>query len=288
METKNYTSAPLPFMGQKRKFIKEFKKVLEAYPDDVTIVDLFGGSGLLSHTARRAKPIANVVYNDYDNYQRRIANIPRTNTLLERIREITNELPAAKMIPSEDKARILELIAAEERTGFVDYITLSSSLLFSMKYANNMDELIKETFYNAVRKNGYNADGYLDELTIVRKDYKELFNDYSNKPNVLFLVDPPYLSTEAGTYTMRWKLGDYLDVLTILQGHDFIYFTSNKSQIIELCEWIGQSKINRNPFENARRVDVHTTMNYNSGYTDIMLYKQLGPGGCEAPLKPVG
>ena len=288
METKNYTSAPLPFMGQKRKFIKEFKKVLESYPDDVTIVDLFGGSGLLSHTAKRAKPNATVIYNDFDNYQRRIANIPRTNALLERIREITDGLPADKMIPVEVKARIIELIAEEERTGFVDYITLSSSLLFSMKYANNMDELIKETFYNTVRKNGYNADGYLDGLTIFRKDYKELFEEYSNKPNVLFLVDPPYLSTEAGTYAMRWKLGDYLDVLTILQGHDFIYFTSNKSQIIELCEWIGQSKIDSNPFENARRVDVHTTMNYNSGYTDIMLYKQFSPDGCETSLKSVG
>lgn len=288
METKNYTSAPLPFMGQKRKFIKEFKRVLEGYPDDVTIVDLFGGSGLLSHAAKRAKPNATVIYNDFDNYQRRIANIPRTNALLERIREITDGLPADKMIPTEVKSRIVELIAAEERTRFVDYITLSSSLLFSMKYANNMDELIKETFYNTVRKNGYNADGYLDGLTIARKDYKELFKEYNNKPNVLFLVDPPYLSTEAGTYAMRWKLGDYLDVLTILQGHDFIYFTSDKSQIIELCEWIGQSKINRNPFENARRVDVHTTMTYNSGYTDIMLYKQLGSDRCETSLKPAG
>ena len=125
MNQKNYTSAPLPFMGQKRKFIKEFKRVLEGYPDDVTIVDLFGGSGLLSHTAKRAKPNATVIYNDFDNYQRRIANIPRTNALLERIREITDGLPADKMIPVEVKARIIELIAEEERTGFVDYITLS-------------------------------------------------------------------------------------------------------------------------------------------------------------------
>ena len=131
MNQKNYTSAPLPFMGQKRKFIKEFKRVLEGYPDDVTIVDLFGGSGLLSHTARRAKPNAAVIYNDFDNYQRRIANIPRTNALLERIREVTDGLPADKMIPVEVKARIIELIADEERTGFVDCITLSSSLLFS-------------------------------------------------------------------------------------------------------------------------------------------------------------
>ena len=288
METKNYTSAPLPFMGQKRKFIKEFKRVLEGYPDDVTIVDLFGGSGLLSHTARRAKPNAAVIYNDFDNYQQRIANIPRTNALLERIREITDGLPADKMIPVEVKARIIELIAEEERTGFIDYITLSSSLLFSMKYANNMDELIKETFYNTVRKNGYNADGYLDGLTIVRKDYKELFNDYNNKSNVLFLIDPPYLSTEAGTYTMRWKLGDYLDVLSVLQGNNFIYFTSNKSQIIELCEWIERSKLGRNPFENTQRVEIRTNMNYNSGYIDMMFYKQLNPGSNKTSLKSAG
>ncbi len=288
MNQKNYTSAPLPFMGQKRKFIKEFKKVLEGYPNDVTIVDLFGGSGLLSHIAKRVKPDAPVIYNDFDNYQRRIANITRTNALLERIREVTDGLPADKMIPAEVKAHIVELIAEEERTGFVDCVTLSSSLLFSMKYVNSLDELSKETFYNRVRKSNYNADGYLDGLTIARKDYKELFNDYSNKPNVLFLVDPPYLSTEAGTYTMRWKLGDYLDVLSVLQGNNFIYFTSNKSQIIELCEWIKRSKLGRNPFENTQRVEIRTNMNYNSGYIDMMFYKQLSPGGSETSLKPVG
>ena len=271
-----YSQAPLPFMGQKRKFIKAFKQVLSDYPDDVTIVDLFGGSGLLSHVAKREKPNATVVYNDFDNYQQRIAAIPLTNALLARIREVTDSLPRGKVIRQPHREQILEIIAEEEQQGFVDYITLSPSLLFSMKYANNMDELVKQTFYNTVRRNDYCADGYLDGLTIVHKDYKALFNEFKNKPNVLFLVDPPYLSTEVGTYTMSWRLADYLDVLTVLQGHDYVYFTSNKSQIIELCEWIGRSRINRNPFECAHRVEVNTTMNYNSAYTDIMLYKRMG------------
>ena len=46
---KMYLSAPLPFVGQKRMFAKEFMKVLEQYPDGTLFVDLFGGSGLLSH-----------------------------------------------------------------------------------------------------------------------------------------------------------------------------------------------------------------------------------------------
>lgn len=42
---KMYLSAPLPFVGQKRMFAKEFMKVLEQYPDGTLFVDLFGGSG---------------------------------------------------------------------------------------------------------------------------------------------------------------------------------------------------------------------------------------------------
>lgn len=32
---KMYLSAPLPFVGQKRMFAKEFMKVLEQYPGDI-------------------------------------------------------------------------------------------------------------------------------------------------------------------------------------------------------------------------------------------------------------
>lgn len=41
-----YTSAPLPFQGQKRNFAKKFAEVLGEFPDDAIYLDLFGGSGL--------------------------------------------------------------------------------------------------------------------------------------------------------------------------------------------------------------------------------------------------
>lgn len=62
--TKMNLSAPLPFVGQKRMFAKEFIKVLDQFPDDTVFVDLFGGSGLLSHITKRMKPTSTVVYND--------------------------------------------------------------------------------------------------------------------------------------------------------------------------------------------------------------------------------
>ena len=69
---KLYLSAPLPFMGQKRMFAREFIKVLEQFKDKTVFVDLFGGSGLLSHITRHQRPDATVVYNDYDGYCRRL------------------------------------------------------------------------------------------------------------------------------------------------------------------------------------------------------------------------
>lgn len=115
---------------------------------------------------------------------------------------------------------------------------------------------------------------YLEGLEIVSCDYKEVYNQYKDVPRVVFLIDPPYLSTDVGTYNMYWRMSDYLDVLKVLEGHSFVYFTSNKSSIIELCEWIGANKTIGNPFEGCTKREFNAHMNYSSGYTDIMLFKK--------------
>lgn len=270
-----YLSAPLPFVGQKRMFAQKFKEVLKEYPDNSVFVDLFGGSGLLSHITKREKPNATVIYNDYDNYRMRLNNINRTNALLSDLRKLTIDCPRQKMIPEPIRGLILERLRQEETTGFVDYITISSSLLFSMKYCMNLKDLQKESFYNNIRKQDYPlCTDYLNGLEIVSCDYKELVKKYKNLPNVVFLVDPPYLSTEVGTYRMNWRLSDYLDVLSILVDKSFIYFTSNKSSILELCCWMGNHPNIGNPFNNAKKEEFNARMNYNSTYTDVMLYKK--------------
>lgn len=270
-----YLSAPLPFVGQKRMFAQKFKEVLKEYPDNSVFVDLFGGSGLLSHITKREKPNATVIYNDYDNYRMRLNNINRTNALLSDLRKLTIDCPRQKLIPEPIRGLILERLRQEETTGFVDYITISSSLLFSMKYCMNLKDLQKESFYNNIRKQDYPlCTDYLNGLEIVSCDYKKLVKKYKNLPNVVFLVDPPYLSTEVGTYRMNWRLSDYLDVLSILVDKSFIYFTSNKSSILELCCWMGNHPNIGNPFNNAKKEEFNARMNYNSTYTDVMLYKK--------------
>ena len=203
---KQFNSAPLPFQGQKCKFAKEFTKVLQQYPNDIVFVDLFGGSGLLSHIIKRQKPNATVVYNDFDGYRQRLAHIEQTNELLAAIREILKDAPRSKMVRGELKQSVIDAIKRHEnRYGYVDYITLSSSIMFSMKHCANINDIEKQGVYNRVRRKDYaTCDGYLDGLTVVSADYKQLVGQYKDVPNVVFIIDPPYLSTDTASYNMNW------------------------------------------------------------------------------------
>lgn len=274
---KSYQQAPLPFQGQKRRFYKPFKESLKDFKGCHVFVDLFGGSGLLSQWVKETCPDAIVVYNDFDNYSRRVSNIEKTNRLLAQFREILKNEPVDKVVSNEARVAILKAIQREEKqSGYVDYITISSSLLFSMNYATNYENLSKQTMYNVVRKNDYEpAPDYLTGVDIVSMDYRLLFDHWKHVPGVVFLIDPPYLSTDCGTYSNYWKLANYLDVLHTLKGTNYYYFTSNKSSILELTEWIERNLGAENPFKGAKRVDMNARMNYNSGYVDIMLYKRV-------------
>ncbi len=270
---KNYTQSPLPFQGQKRRFVKHLKSVLlKDYNDTYVFVDLFGGSGLLSHTVKSVYPNARVIYNDFDNYHQRLAAINQTNNLLEQLRVILKNYPDEKRIIGTHREAVINLLKEADSQGYVDWITISSSLKFSISYGTCFKDFYSSPLYNKIRKSNYNADGYLQGVEVVRLDYRELFELYKNENKVVFLVDPPYLSTDTGTYASNgcWKLKDYLGVLKVIIDQSYFYFTSNKSQIVELCEWISSVSSSANPFKNAAKTTVNTSMNFNSKYTDIM------------------
>lgn len=271
---RKFAQSPLPFQGQKRKFTREFAIALEKYPKNGVYVDLFGGSGLLSHTVKMVYPDSTVVYNDFDGFKKRVDAIPETNQLLRQLRVILTGYPRNQKVTGQPRERIIALLKEADSRGFVDWITLSSSLLFAMNYGTCLADLIGDTFYSKVRMSDYDAAGYLEGCVVVSIDYRELFKKYCNAQGVVFLVDPPYLSTDTATYGSNgyWKLKDYLDVLQVIHDRDYFYFTSNKSQIVELCEWISSVSTTANPFEGAFKTTVSTTTSYNSGYLDIMYH----------------
>lgn len=267
-----YKCAPLPFMGQKRYFVRAFSETLAQARGEVdTVVDLFGGSGLLSHTAKRILPECRVIYNDFDGYAGRLAAISRTNALLREIKERLSGVPLNRRLTPGQRAEVLATVERYSREGYVDFMTVGRSVLFSGKWVNTLEQLRTHTMYNRVHEGDYTADGYLDGLEVVGMDYRELFKEHRDNPRALFLLDPPYLTTECGQYENYWRLTDYLDVLRLTMGTRYIYFTSDKSQIVELCRWMRDNVSGDAPLAGSQAHVRTNIINKQARYNDMMI-----------------
>lgn len=261
LKKKTYSTPPLPFRGNKRYFVKEFRKVLQNLKDIEVVVDLFGGSGLLSRAAKDVLPHARVIYNDFDGYTQRIENIDRTNEIFDLIRPFVEGIEKLKRVPDEKRKKIFDVLSEQEKKGFVDYITISSGLLWSGQFATSLDTLSKHPFYNNARQTPYSAEGYLDGLEITCKDFRELFEEFKDREKVLFLLDPPYLQTDMDSYHNSdfWTLGETLDVVRMMMGSKFIFFTSGKSDIPELLDWLCE---NTTGFDFVTKAEIHKRTNF--------------------------
>ena len=219
-----------------------------------------------------------MIWNDYDNFSLRLSNIEATNRLLLDLRKTLSGDQNKKRIEEPLRSKVLNIVRNhEDKYGYVDYVTLSSQVLFSGKYKTDYDGISSETMYNRIKLSDYDASGYLEGVEVVRDDYKKIYKQYKHTKNIVWLIDPPYLSTDTTSYskTDYWRLRDYLDVLNLLDGSSYFYFTSNKSQIIELCDWIETRTLSGNPFSNSTMNTTAGNVNFGSSYTDIMIYKKV-------------
>ena len=82
------------------------------------------------------------------------------------------------------------------------------------------------------------------------------------------------MQTECSAYKADtyWQLKDYLDVLTLLNGTKYVLFTSGKSQIIELCDWINK-QFNASLLNGAQKYEQNSRVNNFAAYKDIMIVK---------------
>ena len=277
---KRYINAPLPFQGQKRNFLSQFRDKIKEYAADATFIDVFGGSGLLSRTIKDTLPDAKVVYNDFDEYEKRLKNIPTTNILLSKIRELITKYPNNSRLPLCLKEKILNLIKNDIAEGyFVDYITISSNILFGGKYANNFLELQKAQFYQKASKSDYKeTSDYLSGIEVIRKDYLAVFEAYKNAKNVVFVLDPPYLTTDQKSYKKEnyWGLYEHLKLLEVFDNHNYIMFTSDKSQIVELLQYFENRFDYKQHLTVTPRKGLNSANGIGSVYQDLML-NQFSP-----------
>ena len=242
---------PISFKGNKSQHIDDFINYINNCPSTFYI-DLFGGSCYLSYVIHQLKPQAHIICNDYDNYRERLANINTTNEIIDKIKSITTTKRYTKFNQQETQ-QIKDIITNfKNNNSFIDAITLSTCLCFSGNYYTTTDDLLKQTFYyNGLPKKHYDTKWYLDALDgieFIKKDWQELFNEYKDNPNICFIADPPYLGTDKSSYSNSfWRLSDALATIKILEHPYFVYYTSEKSELIELINFLNDSFLNVKP-----------------------------------------
>ena len=246
---KVYTKPPLAFEGNKKLWYKNYKEILNEFGDVEIFVDLFGGSGILSHWTKNIYKNAIVIYNDFDNYRERLNNIPTTNELMADLRNILKDVPTRKIIDDEHINQIKLLFEQYKNNNkFIDLKTLSHQLHFSKRVninTNDIDKFLKDKLYNNINKNDIEYDGkYLDGINVVSMDWYKLYNyckETFKEYKICFILDPPYLYTDKSLYNCRyWKLKDSINLLDILKHYPFIFFNSSKSGFKELVEIINR------------------------------------------------
>lgn len=273
-----YTQAPLPFTGQKRRFLSHFKTLLNQHLDGDgagwTIIDAFGGSGLLAHTAKRCKPAARVIYNDFDGYAERLAHIPDTNRLRRIIADLLQHQPSKAKLSDAVKKTVETTI--NSFGGYLDLDCLTTWLLFSGRTAHDLSELHHQDFYNRIRQRDYpTADDYLDGLEIVSQPYHELLPPHLDDPKTLLVLDPPYVCTQQGSYRKAGYFGmvQFLRLMRLVRP-PFVFFSSTRSELLEYLDLVISDKMEGwERLTGYQKISLTTHINQQAIYEDNLVYR---------------
>lgn len=238
--------SPIPFSGQKRYWIKDYLNVLDKFSTTAVYLDLFGGSGLLAHNTKVKYPNSKVIYNDYSNFYNRLNKIGITNQLLDEIMNIINNsnTKPCTIIGDNIKQVVIEKIQeyiVKYSSESLDFITLSSYLLFGGNYENNLKDLISKSFwykgYRAYKKKTID-NTYLSGCEVVRDDFRNIYDIFKHEKELVLIIDPPYLYTDISGYKGNtWYLQDFLELIDIVSKNPFIMFSSEKSECKAFIDW---------------------------------------------------
>lgn len=272
MTIKRYIQAPLPFQGQKRNWVKILEALALQLPQGATVVDAFGGSGLCAHTFKTIRPDLRVIWNDYDNYQERLIQIPQINIYIQKLYQAMEGIPRDSPInPATSQHREVYTLLQEAKDKGLDMITLMGFVTFSQDRSSRLSPTM--TFYRRYKPGPplqYDATGYLNGVERVCLPYEKLL------PTIpidsVLIIDPPYMFTDDRSYEIdgSFTLTDHLNLLRSIDGHQFIYFTSSKSGIQEMDAWImkvfGKSLLGR-----YRSLSRYQRLERARSYTDYLL-----------------
>lgn len=181
-----YKRAPLPFRGNKGKWIKDLIKYFVRNHDnfeDFVFIDVFGGSGIISSLFAKLYPNNKVIYNDFDYYTKLLtkSNIDKLNELRTKIYNIiqNHKYEYKAKINDNDSNKIRYLI----KRYYPNFETNNKlkNIFAAWLMFNATDFKLNSPFYNRLPKNNYSyvdINDYLPNNVIIEHlEYKDLINN---------------------------------------------------------------------------------------------------------------
>lgn len=244
--------APLPFLGQKRNWIRYLPELLQGnlfdkgfsdYKNGI-FVDMFGGSGLLSHNIKQIFPNAEVIYNDFDKFTDYLTD--ESADILKSVGKLLE--PYFKKYKKHEKTNANDTKEIRKIYFFVKnkykqklYLTaLHSCLWFGSTSGDNIKKIENRTDHYIKSKRLLSENfheiflNYLIGLNVIKGvDFKELIQQYKDNKNAVFICDPPYLNTCTGNYKSGFDKNNF-DFLVENIRPPFIAFSSMKNNLKEL------------------------------------------------------
>ena len=193
-----YKRAPLPFRGNKTKWIKDLIKYFVRNHDkfeDFVFIDVFGGSGIVSSQLAKLYPNNKVIYNDFDYYTKLLTkpNIDRLNELRTKIYNIIQNYEYLAKINDNDSNKIRYLI----KRYYPNYENNNKlkNIFAAWLMFNATDFKLNSPFYNRLPKNNYSyvdINDYLpDNVVIEHLEYKDLINKYKTNFKQIIINSRP-------------------------------------------------------------------------------------------------
>jgi len=229
-----------------------------------TLVEVFGGSGVISMYAPRSV-FKNIVYNDIDKLLVNFFTVlrERPRELMERVMQ----MPAARelvekyidMIRSGEIHKIRDPVEKAAIYFYVNRLTFNSEL-------HSFKVLVSGSAAKRLRNQAMLLPEYAkmwSDVTIENKDFRELIELYDRSYTV-FYCDPPFLTVEGATKGEREKyylhsfteqdMKDLLKILSSIEGKFVLKLPKDHLGIPFIKSWVKEHNYSIRAVEHAKQM----------------------------------
>lgn len=238
---------PIRFSGNKKLWQDFIEKQALKLPPNATVIDAFGGSGIISYYITKIRPDIHVIYNDYDNYLTRVEHIQELEQIRKDLKQIAGQRTHGKIrknngldknkLSNTKKQKVLDYLNNRKQNNlYTDDNVIKTWLTYGF---SARDEINNDTLLiNAIPNTPFNIEKALEyaetlkplktkfDITNINKSKR--LHKYLNDKNTYWILDPPYRDTDQADYKKEFSKEIEYAIAQIIKTNRVMLFCDQK------------------------------------------------------------